>query len=1202
MKLPRPVIFLSAVAIVVLVIGAFGALLLPRLLDSQLIRERISAELAERFTGSLIIGKVTVPGFPRPRVVMEGVELSFGDTTDGSIRAVEIFPSTFHLLTGRLVIRHVQLEQPKIRVRLTEGLEKPLELEALEKAIRSVLIRVTREIPAPHIVVSDGSAEISIDDRQPIVLEDVEAYSFASPAGLRFDFSARSNLCEQIRIEGEIAPDSLAARLDIGVRRLKIKELLVLLALPVSQSVQQGEASLDLRIAAARLRQIKASIGGSVGPVVFARHGRTASVEARRFKAGILYDGGAFLVDVVELELGMPRLQASGELKIQPGLSSARIRVRAVDIAEAGDLALRIVDDAESVKKALRYLPAGRIPDITIHSTGRSFAEITSWKNVVVAGLLRDCKIFIPGADLELQKVTGSVRISKGIFEADGVTANLGATKGWDGKLRVGLGGTAAPFHLDMAVRGAAPELYSVLLKAVHDEAFRRELLKVKNVEGELTGRLILGDRLDAISSVVTISKGQMAATYAPIPFPIAIRGGRFRYDETLIRVENAEGSVGHSTFGGVGLTLHHDGSRRFEVDSARISVDLEQTGTWLRSFEKSRSHFEKLQSARGQIELEHLSVSGTYDDPAAWRFASAGRFDQIELTYADFPGHMALSRGRFAVDQRHIIFSDAAAAMSDLTVLIGGTVEYEKGRPFEFETSGTGTIGAQMLQWLSRHVALPEELKLRSPLTVAAGRFAWRAGADASFDGQVIAAGGPQLSLRGVQHPGGLSLQDFTIDDGSRRARITFERAKNHIDFSFTGELTQQTIDKVFAAFPTQDSSLRGDIRVSVSLQRPARVSARGRLDGSNLWLPLGGEKALIDKFAIDASGESILVRSADLRWRNSRVTVSGKAVAAEEILRVDVDVAADQLNWEDIQHSFGGHGKPREQIRGIVAVPSVEGTIRLKTPRFTFERFNLNLVEATAAISTSGVTSNIDHASACGITVTGRVDLLGDEIGVDLLLAATDAQLGPTAVCLTNRQNDVTGTYSLRATVMARGERQDLLRALRGGFELTARDGEFIRSPGIDATFDYLNATGDFKVAFPDLDRQTFPYRLIGVKGKMQGEILVGDEIIVQSSLLNLSGSGNVNLAKKEIDLKGLVAVLKPVDEVIGRIPVISSMWGGSLVGIPVRVTGSIGRPDVSYLAPADVGAELLNIPMRILGIPRDAMRLFAPGDKLD
>jgi hypothetical protein len=42
---------------------------------------------------------------------------------------------------------------------------------------------------------------------------------------------------------------------------------------------------------------------------------------------------------------------------------------------------------------------------------------------------------------------------------------------------------------------------------------------------------------------------------------------------------------------------------------------------------------------------------------------------------------------------------------------------------------------------------------------------------------------------------------------------------------------------------------------------------------------------------------------------------------------------------------------------------------------------------------------------------------------------------------------------------------------------------------------------------------------------------------------------------------------------------------------------------RPEVSYLSPGDVGKELLNLPMRILGAPLDAIRLFVPsGGKSD
>jgi hypothetical protein len=52
-----------------------------------------------------------------------------------------------------------------------------------------------------------------------------------------------------------------------------------------------------------------------------------------------------------------------------------------------------------------------------------------------------------------------------------------------------------------------------------------------------------------------------------------------------------------------------------------------------------------------------------------------------------------------------------------------------------------------------------------------------------------------------------------------------------------------------------------------------------------------------------------------------------------------------------------------------------------------------------------------------------------------------------------------------------------------------------------------------------------------------------------------------------------------------------------GGSLIGIPIRVQGPFNRPNVSYLSPADLGAELVNIPLRVLGMPLDAIRFFIP-----
>jgi hypothetical protein len=353
-----------------------------------------------------------------------------------------------------------------------------------------------------------------------------------------------------------------------------------------------------------------------------------------------------------------------------------------------------------------------------------------------------------------------------------------------------------------------------------------------------------------------------------------------------------------------------------------------------------------------------------------------------------------------------------------------------------------------------------------------------------------------------------------------------------------------------------------------------------------------------MIEKFRIAAADESVLIRSADLRWRNSRLTVAGKVAAAQGAVRVELDVSGDRLDWDELNRSFGSAGAQQKDKPAVVrSLPPVEGTIRLKVDSFAFERFNLSPLRLTADSSPSGIRAEIEQAVACGINATGRIDIAGEEIGVDVALAATEAQLRPTTVCLLDEHNDVKGTYSLKGRITGRGKRERLKSSVKGNFEFSARDGEFVRSPGVDATFDYLNATGDFNVAFPDLDKETFPYRFVSVKGRVDGEVVIGDEIIVHAPLLNLSGQGKLDLARKRIEGKGLVAVLKPVDEVISRIPLVGSIFGGSLLAIPVRIAGPLDQPEVNYLSPADIGTEVLSMPMRILGLPLEALRLFAP-----
>jgi hypothetical protein len=463
---------------------------------------------------------------------------------------VKVYPSLLHLLMTQFVAQRMALIEPQLTLRLPGRPKRSFDLEELEREISSAVAQFVRDIPVRKIDVTDGSAEIGIANQPVIDLQEVAVQSVSSPGELSFEISGRSALWDRLSLEGKIFPEHLVSQLNVAVVGLRISQLLQFLPTQMATPMSEGEASFRVKIASVGLRQVKAAVDGSTGPITLIRQNRTAKLQIEHVKSAVVYADEGFKIDIEELDLGSPHLKASGQIKIDPAAVSTEIKARNIDITEISDLALRMVDGVEGLEEIRRYLPAGILSEINVQSAGRSIADLMRSKNIVLSGLLRDGKIFIPGPELELVNVTGAVRFAAGNLQAKDITANLGTMKAWNGRLTLGFRGKRSPFHFDTAVHTRASELRSVILKLVRDEALRAELLKIRDLEGELSGRLVLGETIDAISPVVEISKTDIRATYAPLP--IAITGGRLNYNRKTISLEHAEGSVGRSNFTGV--------------------------------------------------------------------------------------------------------------------------------------------------------------------------------------------------------------------------------------------------------------------------------------------------------------------------------------------------------------------------------------------------------------------------------------------------------------------------------------------------------------------------------------------------------------------------------------------------------------------------------------------------------------------------
>ena len=192
---------------------------------------------------------------------------------------------------------------------------------------------------------------------------------------------------------------------------------------------------------------------------------------------------------------------------------------------------------SQSLEDIFRDVKAGKIPEITLQATGRSFAEIS--KNIDVTGTLRGGSIF--GSLFWVSTWTmwmGNSLSLTGIVEAKQFSARSGKIQGREGTLRLGLEGKNAPFHLYIMVDADAADLHSLLFRVFKDDALRKELSRVRNIEGELSGRLIIGEKIDSLSASVSISKAALRGSDDRIPYPISIKEGQFQYGDGKIALK----------------------------------------------------------------------------------------------------------------------------------------------------------------------------------------------------------------------------------------------------------------------------------------------------------------------------------------------------------------------------------------------------------------------------------------------------------------------------------------------------------------------------------------------------------------------------------------------------------------------------------------------------------------------------------------
>jgi AsmA-like C-terminal region/AsmA family len=1185
-------------------------LLAPRLINTVTFKERVLT-LLERETGvRLSFARAEVTLFPRPRVAVRGVGLDVPGLVHGTVAVVEADPELLPLFRGEVRIASVLLEAPDLRVRLPAK-ESPVSLEEIEKGFSSLLASLRQRIPGTVVTIRNARLELSDGDGPIVSLRELEARIALPPDRLTVHVRCASRYWESLSMETSVRPEGLRAETRIETAGLRVRELAERLSPGAAPWLGETVLSLRGRIDSEGVRSAKAEIAGAMPILTIRRGSRSRAVRVGAFKGALDLDERGIRATLSDLALDEPRLRLSGDLAVDRGSPRIELKLtgQGMEIAPVRDTLLALAGDVPTVRDILDVVRGGILPRFSLQSGGRSPGELGDLDALRFQATLSGGSIRIPGPDLALEEVGADVTMAKGILEGKGIAARLGNARATGGSLRIGFADDDPPFHAEFLADADVGELPPLLRRLVQGGVFREELDRIREVRGNASGQVVLGERLSSVGVRFTASKVRLAAKYDRIPFPVAVDDGSVSYDGASVAVTDLGGRVGKSSFSGVTGQVGLSEAMALSVTSGRAHLDLGELYPWITSFDGIRGMGMEVRSLRGVADVGPLSLAGPLRGAGEWTFDAAGNFFGMELDTPLLPGPLSAPTGRFRFRPASAIFSGVEASLLDAKVR--GTAEFRLSGGGVSQADGTleGEVGEESIRWVSSRLQAPPEFAIRAPLSATAAVFSWERRGGILFKADFHRPGGAVLSVSLRKTPEELTIDSLVLRDPESAFSLAIHLGPKELRLKFKGTLYRSTVEK-FVAIPADPFRyLKGDLNLSVDLESPNRSDAMGTLEGEGIripWKPL--DPLLIRSASLSAERGVIRVVSSDLVWREIPFRLRGEGSFSGEGLEADVDVETGDVPLERLlpqtpestKTAADSGGPPVADAGYHLPKLPVRGFLRLRSDSIRYGRWTANSVTARGELGAESLHVKVSEGDLCRFPLQVSATLDSKGLAVELQTSASGEDLKAPLLCLLGQHIDATGSYRFDARLSARGgDPEALLRSIEGPWELTARDGRIYKWSTLSKILALLNVTNVLRGKFPDFREKGLPYQAAKFRGDYKGQVLRLTHGTLYGPTIGMAGSGKVDFRTSQSDFKVLVAPFRTADWIIRNIPLVRYVMKKTFVSVPFTVKGDYRDPSV-WFDPVGVGTGLLGVMERIIKLPVKILEYILPGSK--
>ena len=1211
-------------ALVLLGLAVCAIFVLPKLIDTEILKSRIRAELSRQLGGEVDFGRVDLAVYPRPRVSIHHSSVSLPRKLAGSAELVIVTPEILPLFYGRIGIRELRIQKPDVTVfvQTSPGKETPPPTLASIGALGRRVAAVAAALPGLHrpgiqTSIEHGRVKLIFEDTSAVELTDVATHFTGDSDHFEFRIAATSTVADSISVAGRMDTGQIQGQARIQLSGLRPQAFLP--AVSPDFSIKMGAAAdMTVDVTLNGAESIQADIDIFLPALTMAGVHKIAELKNAEIKGRVDLDREATTITLPNLALEYPRLTVSGRLvsAFDDGLVRLEVEGRDIGVKEMRRAALDLAGEDEVIRGIFEVLKGGTVPLVTVTTRGNTLNELGDMDALVIRGQMRDGDITIPGVQLDLSGVAGEVVISHGILEGENLRARLGGSTGKNGTLKLGLVGDEAPFHLQVDVRADLSQLPPILERLVDDKDFRRELAKLEDLKGTANGKLVLGEDLNNVNVTVAASDINLTARYRGIPHPLAISGGNFSYAAAGIGIGQIVGSLGKSTFSNLSGTLKWSKKRELEISSARCTLYLAEVVPWLASFDALREGLTYIGSGKGRIVISALKLKGPLHAPRAWQFNVAGEVRDLVLeNLPERPGKVAIALAKFKADPKIFAYTNGQFGVKDASLKLSGTHRgYLEGFNRDVSLTLEGRLGPEFTGWLAQVLGAPTWLKFK-PQTLLPSKLQFVTGDPKTFSVSISTQEGLEISTDILVGADDLIIEKLVVQDPVSRADLGLRVKGDAVDFAFDGKIYQQTFNRLFSAETVLVGTIDGKMRSQWDLRNLSRTKMEGELRGRDIFARYDPATPLkINSFAIRGDASRIRIDTADLNWSEMPLKLSGTIQPEpDNRLRLDMDIAADAVDLDHLIQVLKSGTENKEPRAGHHSpLPALTGNIRFETDRLIFSGLTWRPLHADVSLQGEKIDITFKEALLCGISTPGKISLRPGNVGFDLSTLAQNQELNPALNCfaaarstddqrviLVEKTFKADGVYSLKGSFQGNGKAEDLLNTASGEVVYSATDGHIYQDFLLLNVLKYLNTT-ELLLGQTDLkkmEKAGFGYRSMTIEARLQNGKMSYDKIVLDGASLALTAVGTLDFLTGKLDFNVLVTPQVTLNSIFDKIPLIGGILQ-TFNTIPLGLRGTLDDVRIIPLAPSAVAHELMSLMKKTA---RGPIKLIQVGKKL-